>query len=244
MRHFQEWRGALWLQAHGSLSSAAAPAAQALQEELFAFAWLRLTKALRAIAAAAPGVAALRETERLAGVVDRVNSGLGLQGGPPPKPLLWRLGGHPSNPPSVQLWEASQQLQLFCDATRAPASGSFADSPAAEQLISRLLARKADAATPENMQIDADGEPQVSREGVAAVAGALSADWGLRRALLEGMGLFAMAASLARGQQSSLAASRLGGMEATAAVDAALSIVNALQERFDKAIEQVRFCNR
>ncbi|EIE25917.1 hypothetical protein COCSUDRAFT_12734, partial [Coccomyxa subellipsoidea C-169] len=51
------------------------------------------------------------------------------------------------------------------------------------------------------MQTGPDGEPRVSRETVAAVAAALSSDWGLRRALLEGAGLFAMAAALAAGRK-------------------------------------------
>ena len=235
---FQEWRDTLWQLVHGGLTSTAAPAALALQEEPFAFAWLRLTKALRAIAAAAPGAAALAEAERLAGIVDQVNRGLGLNSGPPPKPLLWRHGGHPSNPPSLELWNASRQLRLLCDAARAPASGSFGDSSAAAQLISQTNFLKEEES--DDMQIGPDGERRASRERVAAVAAALSSDWGLRRALLEGMGLFTMASALAAGRKGGPPASRLAGMDAAQAANSALAIVSALQERAEKAVEQVR----
>lgn len=241
MALFQELRDALWELAHGGLMSRAAPAALSVQEEPFAFAWLRLTKALRGIAAAAPGIASLREAERLAGIVDQVNGGLGMQSGPPPKPLLWRGGGHPSNPPSLELWNASRQLHLLCNAARAPATGDFGDNAAAAQLVSRTHAGMLEGGEEEHgMQTGPDSEPRVSRETVAAVAAALSSDWGLRRALLEGAGLFAMAAAVAAGRKGTLVAGKLGDMEPEQAASSALAIVSALEERVEKAIEQAR----
>lgn len=236
---FQELRESLWQQAHGGLTSRAAPGALAVQEEPFAFAWLRLTKALRGIAAAAPGVSALREAERLSAVVEQVNTGLGLQGGPPPKPLLWRLGGHPRSPPSLDLWHAASQLQLLCDATRLPPSGDFGDSATVAGLISRMRAGRLEG--DEDMHaVGPDGERDASKDELAAVAAALSSDWGLRRALLEGSGLFAMAAALAAGRKDRLAAGRLDGVSPGDAAQATSEVVSTLQQRVENAVEQVQ----
>lgn len=237
---FQEWRESLWQQAHGGLTSRAAPGAVAVQEEPFAFAWLRLTKALRGVVTAAPGVSTMREAERLSAVVEQVNAGLGLQCGTPPKPLLWRLGGHPRSPPSLELWHASSQLQLLCDATRLPPSGDYSDSASVAQLISRLRASRPKADEDMNA-VGPGGEQQVSKGKVAAVAAALSSDWGLRRALLEGSGLFAMAAALAAGRKDRLAASRLDGMGPGDATRNASEVVSTLQQRVESAVEQVRY---
>ncbi len=236
---FQEWRESLWQQAHGGLTSRAAPGATALQEEPFAFAWLRLTKALRGVAAAAPGVSALREAERLSAVVEQVNTGLRLQGGPPPKPLLWRLGGHPRSPPSLELWRAASQLQLLCDATRLTPSGDFADSASVARLICRMRAGRLEG-DEDTSAVGPDGEREASKDEVAAVAAALSSDWGLRRALLEGSGLFVMAAALAAGRKDRLAASRLGGMVPEEAARNASEVVSTLQQRAESAVEQVQ----
>lgn len=57
---------------HGTLGAAPAPAARSLQEEGFAFVWLRLTVALNGIVEAEPAVSGLQPAQRLAGTINQV----------------------------------------------------------------------------------------------------------------------------------------------------------------------------
>ena len=49
--------------------------------------------------------------------LDAMSAGLGVAGGLPPKPLLWKHAGHPPMAPSLKLAKALAQLQSMCHLT-------------------------------------------------------------------------------------------------------------------------------
>lgn len=197
----QEWRASLWRLCHGSLTARGAPPATALRPEPLAHAWLRLRKALQGLAAAAPAAAALPEAAPLHDAASRMDRALGLDAGVPKKPYLWRAGGHPVPPPTHALCSAAARLAALAELTRArPSEWRTADpshpSPAWEPRpdpAARLVA--AGIELPNGaLQLTNAAEEAAARESpAAAAAAALSADWALRQALLEGLGFFALA---------------------------------------------------
>lgn len=242
----QEWRAGLWRLCHGSLTSRGAPAAAALRPEPLAHAWLRLRKALQGLAAAAPAAAALPEGAPLRDAASRMDRSLGLDVGPPAKPYLWRVGGHPVPPPTHALCSAAARLAALAELTRArPSEWGPADpanpSPTWEPRpnpAARLAAvgiELPDGALQLTHAAEAMTEEVAARESpAAAAAAALSADWGLRQALLEGLGFFALAVQRLRE----------GGALGSGAVEVpereALEIVQLLEGRVQARAQEVR----
>ncbi len=236
----QEWRAALWRLCHGSLSARGGAACAALRPEALAHAWLRLRKALQGLAAAAPAVMELPEAAALRDAAGRMDAALGLAAGPPAKPYLWKFAGHPEPPPTAALAAAAARLAALADLTRAEPHRWEADDAAAHpDLDASPAARLAAAgvALPEGAppQLSdpgaaCDGAMQGHEAALAAVA-AVSADWGLRAALLEGAGLFALAVQRLReagpGAEADGAAPAAAAAEALQVVELAAAKVRA-----------------
>lgn len=165
---------------------------------------------------------------------------LGLEQGPPPQPLLWRLGGHPLGPPSLVLWEASRQLETLCQAAFWDGA-VFSDTPAVTELILRASKdmHLSGQAVDTMMQGEGVDTAVAIEESAATVRAVLSADWPLRRALLEGLGMFAMAVGQASGRKSAAAASLVSGVQPEEAAAHGLQIVASLQEAINNTIEKV-----
>ncbi len=236
----QEWRAALWRLCHGSLSAHGGAACAALRPEALAHAWLRLRKALQGLAAAAPAVMDLPEAAALSDAAGRMDAALGLAAGRPAKPYLWKSAGHPEPPPTAALAAAAARLAALADLTRAephrweaddPAPHSDPDASPAARLAAAGVALP-EGACPQSSEPGAadDGRTQEHEAELAAVA-AVSADWGLRGALLEGAGLFALAVQRLReagpGTECSDAAPAAAAAEALAVVELAAAKVRA-----------------
>ena len=104
---------------HASLDPAGVSTGS-LSLEAIAFAWLRIGRHLQNVAALLPAcsTAASQAWDRLSHVAQQMDVALGLDGGPPPKPLLWKHGGHPQLPVSEQLCQLAARLDTLCDVTR------------------------------------------------------------------------------------------------------------------------------
>ena len=124
-----------------------------------------------------------RPVAELSGVRGLVNAQLGLHANVPPKPLLWKAGGHPAGPPSAGLAEAAAQLQALC----AAATAGNADPAAVAQLIARMQGPAAAADMSDEGALDEAGMRRMAEEKAFIISAALSADWGLRAALTEGL---------------------------------------------------------
>ena len=242
----QEWRAALWRLCHGSLTARGAPSAAALRPEPLAHAWLCLRKALQGLTAAAPAAAVLPEAAPLRSAAGRMDRALGLDAGLPAKPYLWRAGGHPVPPPTRALCGAAARLAALAELTRArtgewgpadPSDPSSAWEPRPDP-ASRLAA--AGIELPHGALQLAEAAEAVAEEVPAhespatAAAAALSADWGLRQALLEGLGFFALAVQRLRE----------GGLLGSAAAEApereALEVVQLLEGKVQARAREVR----
>lgn len=114
----QQWRGTFWGYIHGSLTPIPNPPCQAFAEEAITFAWMRLSRALHRLTDAHPQLQQWPEMVHLGHVAQQMNQHLGLADGPPPKPLLWRFGGHPVQPASLRLCAMQVHLHQLCDMTR------------------------------------------------------------------------------------------------------------------------------
>lgn len=174
---------------------------------------------------------------QLSGMRSQVSAALGLQAGAPPKPLLWKAAGHPASPPSQELWEAAERLQRLCAAA---AASSISQNTAVVQLVARALQGLTDAG------MHAAGEAASEEEAVrqlaesraaAVVAAALPADWELRRALQEGVALFAVALARASGHDQGQQLALPDG-ETAGELDA-VEVVELLQGRMEAAVKQV-----
>lgn len=242
----QEWRGALWRICHGSLSVRGDPRAETLRPEPLAHAWLHLRKSLDGLAAAAPGAMALPEAAALRDAAGRMDHALGLEAGPPAKPYLWRAGGHPVPPPTAALCDAAARLAALAELTR-PHAGLWvgklnpnanpSTGPIARLAIAGVELPGAALQLPD----EGEGSPEDAdaRESAAEAAlAALSADWSLRQALLEGLGFFALAVQRVR--ESGVAAGRGGDSEGRAAGGEALEVVDLLRARVQARVQEVR----
>lgn len=105
------WHAALWRAWHGSLGADGTVPASELDAELVSFCWIKLRKRLVAALQAMPEAQGLPQSGALEAAAACLDEALGIGGGPPDKPLLWRLGGRPSAPTSGAEWEGLQQLQ-------------------------------------------------------------------------------------------------------------------------------------
>lgn len=242
----QEWRGALWRICHGSLSVRGGPRAEALRPEPLAHAWLHLRKSLDGLAAAAPAAMALPEAAALRDAAGRMDHALGLDAGPPMKPYLWRAGGHPVPPPTAALCEAAAQLAALADLTR-PHTGPWVghhkpDTNPSTGHIARLAAAGVElpgaALQLPNEGEGSPGDADARESAAEAALAALSADWSLRQALLEGLGFFALAVQRVR--ECGVAAGRGGDSEGRAAEGDALEVVGLLQARVQARVQEVR----
>ena len=236
----------LWRLCHGSLTSRGAPAATALRPEPLAHAWLRLRKALQGLAAVAPAAATLPAAAPLRDAASRMDRALGLDAGAPAKSYLWRAGGHPVPPPTHALCSAAARLAALAELTRAaPSEWGAADpshpSPSWERRpdpAARLAAvgiELPNGALQLTHAAEAMTEEAAARETpAAAAAAALSADWALRQALLEGLGFFALAVQRLR------EGGALGSGAAEAPEREALEIVQLLEGRVQARAREVR----
>ena len=237
MAALQEWRGALWRICHGSLSVRGGPRAKTLRPEPLSHAWLHLRKSLDGLAAAVPAAMALPEAAALRDAAGRMDHALGLDAGPPVKPYLWSAGGHPVLPPTAALCEAAARLAALADLTR-PHTGLWIgglnpNTNPSTSRVARLAAAGVELpgaalALPD----EGEGSPEDAdaRESAAEAAlAALSADWSLRQALLEGLGFFALAVQRVR--ECGVAAGRGGDGEGRAAGGEALEVVELLRAR-------------
>ena len=120
----QQWRWSLLRALHGDPESSQ-PQALSLHYEALLFAWMRLRKASAALLAAVPsGLGAssppwAEACQRWTAAAGQLDGAAGIAGGcAPPKPLLWKLGGRPLLPRTLELSEAYAQLLALCDASR------------------------------------------------------------------------------------------------------------------------------
>lgn len=114
----QQWRSTLWGYIHGSLTADPHPRCQAFAEEEITFTWMRLTRALHRLTDAHPQLQQWPEVLHMGHVAHQMNQHLGLADGAPPKPLLWRFGGHPMQPASLELCALQAHLHQLCDMIR------------------------------------------------------------------------------------------------------------------------------
>ena len=114
----QEWRSTLWGYIHGSPTPDPNPLCQAFAEEAITFSWMRLTQALHRLTDSHQQLLQWPEVVHMGHVAQQMNQHLGLAGGLPPKPLLWRFAGHPVQPASLRLCAMQAHLQQLCDMTR------------------------------------------------------------------------------------------------------------------------------
>jgi hypothetical protein len=175
----------------------------------------------------------MQEVQRLAVVVDQVNQALGLQQGSPPEPLLWLMGGHPPGAPSLDLWEAGRRLEALCETAMA----AGVTSQASRDLIQAVAAERLSGNI--GMGQHPQGCQLVGEEEVSAVTLMLSADWGLRRALLEGLALFSMALAMASGRKEAAARSHIADTGPEEIASYAHQIVASLQKALSTTISQV-----
>lgn len=114
----QQWRSTFWGYIHGSLTPDPHPLCQAFAEEEVTFTWMRLTRALHRLTDAHSQLQQWPEVLHMGHVAHQMNQHLGLADGAPPKALLWRFGGHPMQPASLQLCAMQAHLHQLCDMTR------------------------------------------------------------------------------------------------------------------------------
>ncbi|KAK9833665.1 hypothetical protein WJX74_002204 [Apatococcus lobatus] len=116
-----------WRCSHGGLGPLASPHACSGSTEALTFAWLRHLRCIQQLKELpGPLGSALSAAVRLhQAALDAMSTGLGVAGGLPPKPLLWKHAGHPSMAPSVKLAAALHRLQRMCHL--AGAAGSMDD---------------------------------------------------------------------------------------------------------------------
>lgn len=107
----QQWHASLWAYTHGSLTPEGNPLCQGFAVEPFTFTWMRLTHALGKLTAANPDLLQWPEAVHFQQVSQQMDQHLGLAAGLPPKPLLWRQAGHPTQPASLRL--CAMQADLF-----------------------------------------------------------------------------------------------------------------------------------
>lgn len=114
----QQWRGTLWGYIHGSPTPDPTPLCLNFAEEAITFTWMRLTQALHSLTDSHPQLQQWPEVEHMGHVAQQMNQHLGLAGGLPPKPLLWRFAGHPVQPASLRLCAMQAHFHQLCDMTR------------------------------------------------------------------------------------------------------------------------------
>lgn len=138
----------------------------------------------------------------------QLDATIGLDAGLPPEPLLWRNGGKPVLPPSLESVHAGGRLAEVCRSLRAVPSGrSCAPSP----VIASAVARALEEASAESMEEDRI----VDRDEAGAVVGAmLATDIDLRRKVLEGTCLFQAGMHVKHGGHVDLAAVLNGTLQA------------------------------
>lgn len=123
-RHFilqvaaiQQWHGTLWMYIHGSLTPTPATICRGFQSEAITHAWMHLTKAVCALITTHPQLQRWPQLAQWRQIQQQMDQRLGLSGGLPPKPLLWRHGGHPAQPASLKLCQIQMQLHQLCAVT-------------------------------------------------------------------------------------------------------------------------------
>ena len=114
----QQWLSSLWGYVHGSLTPTPHASCRSFAVEPITFIWMRITKALTRLCNVVPELLQWPEAAHLWQVAGQMNQHLGLAAGLPPKPLLWRYGGHPSQPASLRLCAMQAELFRLCDLTR------------------------------------------------------------------------------------------------------------------------------
>ena len=107
---------ACWRCSHGGPGPLAVPQACTRSTEELTFAWLRLLRCIRKLAAL-PGrtegaLAAAIQPQQDA--LEAMSASLGVAGGLPPKPLLWKHAGHPPMAPTIKLAETLLRVQQLC----------------------------------------------------------------------------------------------------------------------------------
>lgn len=122
LRTVQQWRWALLRALHQD-PVCSQPAALAQHYESLLFTWMRLRKAVAVLLAAVGGAQVEGSwgdaVQRWAAAAEQLDAAAGIApGAAPPKPLLWKAGGRPLLPRTLQLSEALAQLLALCDATR------------------------------------------------------------------------------------------------------------------------------
>jgi hypothetical protein len=115
----QEWRWAVLNAVHLDPSTSH-PDSLGLNIEQFTFFWSVLQKGITKLldTVHAASAAAWPEGKRLESLVSRIDSALGLDAISVSKPLLWKLGGHPLLPRTLQLSMDYSRLLSLCTLTR------------------------------------------------------------------------------------------------------------------------------
>ena len=108
----------MWAYTHGTLTAEANPICHGFAVEPITFTWMRLTQALTKLTSANPQLLQWPEVTHLQLVAHQMDQHLGLAGGLPPKPLLWRHAGHPVQPASLSLCASQADLFQLCNITR------------------------------------------------------------------------------------------------------------------------------
>lgn len=122
----QEWRWALFQAVHAA-GAAAAPTQLSMHFEGLVFVWMRLRAAISALLSGMASTSSAGsagadldwpESAKLAQAASQVDGTLGLAEGLPPKPYLWKHGGRPLLPRTMELCESHSVLLTLCEATR------------------------------------------------------------------------------------------------------------------------------
>jgi hypothetical protein len=231
LRGVQQWRWGMLRSLHQDVETRQ-PAQLSRNYERLLFGWMRLRKAVAALQAAAAGLEPdngswAGAVQRWAAAAEQLDIAGGIDAGaPPPKPLLWKRGGRPLLPRSLELSSTYSQLLLLCDASRAGAAGFLADhrgQPAALAAAGVQLPLL-DLEAGSSVHLGAEERCLVAEASAAEVA----TDPTLRAALLEGLCLLVSATLLAQQVQQAAPA---GGEEQLREV--LLLLRGKVQERAD-----------
>ena len=213
----QEWRWALLLVTHLHPIQSS-PSHLPLHFELLVFTWAGLKKVIRKVLEAAGGD--WREGGLLRQAAAQMDASLGLSEGPPPEPLLWKYGGRPFLPNSLELSQGQGAVLRLCQAaTYMGARGFEVGHRGYLAVLESVGVCLGSYLCDTPMQDDVDMEKQhVEKETVAqCVMASISSDAHLRRSLAEGTCLYASALALNKGKVQGLPDLLCSEVSATAA---------------------------
>jgi hypothetical protein len=129
VQRLQLARFEVWAACHGSVlqqfgGSSTATVATEVQPERLAWAWAQLSKRMQQLLSHSAGLLSEEAARRWAYLQQQMSTALQLDGGSA-KPLLWRLGGHPQLPPTMQLLQAQRRVSALAAALAVAGGAGF-----------------------------------------------------------------------------------------------------------------------